>query len=297
MKPMNAFVPALVATGALAMPALALAGDPIDERAEMAPDGKVTVINIAGDIEIDTWDRAEVHLTGDLGDGSELQFKASGGDVRIEVETEDRGWSRNVESSELILRVPVGASLNVSGVSSDITIDGSRGQVVEAETVSGDVQVRAEAGRIGLSSVSGDVEFSGASTRTSVESVSGDIELSGVSGELEVSLVSGDVTLMGGAFDLGRFESVSGTLDLDLSVNAGGRVTVETMSGDANLRVPADQAGEFRAQTFSGDIRSAFGSAKREKFGPGTSLQHVAGEGSALIRVESFSGDVRIDRK
>jgi hypothetical protein len=36
-----------------------------------------------------------VHLTGELGDGSELDFSASGGDVRVEVEVEDGGrWGR-----------------------------------------------------------------------------------------------------------------------------------------------------------------------------------------------------------
>jgi len=275
----------------------ALAGQPIDERAEMAPDGRVTVINISGDIDISTWGRAEVELTGELGDDSELVFEASGGDVRVEVETPDGGRFRSPEPSELILRVPEGASLTVTGVSSDIDIADTRGEVVVAETVSGDVTVRAESERVELTSVSGDVTFIGASPRTSVETVSGDIELDGVSGELEVSLVSGDVDLRGGRFDLGRFESVSGTLDLVMEVNAGGRVSVETMSGDALLSLPGEQAGEFRAQTFSGDIRTQFGSPQREKHGPGSRLEHVAGDGSAVIRVESFSGDVRLDKR
>lgn len=286
-----------VALALAALPGWALAGEAIDERADMAPNGKVTVINISGDIDISTWDRAELELTGELGDDSELRFDASGGDVRIEVETEDGGRFRGPESTDLVLRIPRGASLDVTGVSSDITIDDSRGEVIVAETVSGDVEVRAEATRVELSSVSGDVEFIGASPRTTVESVSGDIELEGLEGELEVNLVSGDVTLLGGAFDLGRFESVSGTLDLTLSVNPGGRITVETMSGDAILALPGGQEGEFRAQTFSGDIRSQFGSPQREKHGPGSNLKHVEGDGNALIRVESFSGDVRLGRQ
>ncbi len=281
----------------LALPGLALAGEPIHERAEMAADGKVTVINISGDITVRTWNRNEVELTGDLGDDSELVFEASGGNVRVEVKTEDGRFFGGPESTDLDLRVPERASLEVTGVSSDIEIADSRGESIVAETVSGDVDVRAESGRVELTSVSGDVTFIGASPRTAVESVSGDIELDGVSGELEVSLVSGDVDLRGGQFDLGRFESVSGSLDLDLEVNAGGRITVETMSGDATLTLPRNQTGEFRAQTFSGDIRSEFGSPQREKHGPGSSLKHIQGDGGAMIRVESFSGDVRLGQK
>jgi DUF4097 and DUF4098 domain-containing protein YvlB len=278
----------------LIAPGVVLAGEPIEERAEMAPDGRVTVINIAGEIDIETWDRNEVELTGDLGDGSELIFEASGGNVRIEVEAEGRsGWG-GPDGSDLNLRVPRRADLEVNAVSADVFIDGAGGDSVEVESVSGDIDVRAETDRLELVSVSGDTTFRGAARRSALESVSGDLELEGLSGEIEVSLVSGDVNLDGGEFDLGRFEAVSGTLDLRLAIAPGGRFSAETMSGDVELSLPAGQSGEFRAQTFSGDIRSEFGSPRREKAGPGTRLEHVSGDGDAQIRIESFSGDVRI---
>lgn len=280
------------------VPGLALAGEAIERRADMSATGKVTVINISGDIEISTWDRSEVELTGQLGDGSELVFDASGGDVRVEVEAEGRsGWGRGPEPTDLVLRVPRTADLDVTGVSADVRIADCGGAVVEAESVSGDVEVSGDVQRLELSSVSGDVEFRGRASRSSVESVSGDIDLQGVDGELEVSLVSGDISLVGGEFELGRFESVSGTLELEMSMSARGRLSVETMSGDVRLSLPPGQVGEFRAQTFSGDIRSEFGSPQREKTGPGTRLEHVEGDGGALLRVESFSGDIRIGHK
>ncbi len=281
----------------LVAPGLVLAGEPISESADMAPDGKVSVVNINGDIDISTWDRDAVELSGELGDGSELVFEARGGNVRVEVEVEERQNWGGPEPTDLVLRIPRRAEIDVTGVSSDIRIDGAGGATLSAETVSGDVEARGEVERLELTAVSGDVEFAGRALRTTVENVSGDVELDGLEGELEVSLVSGDVFLDGGAFDLGRFESVSGTLELSMEVRDGGRLSVETMSGDVDLALPAGQAGEFRAQTFSGDIRSQFGSPQREKSGPGTRLEHVAGEGRATIRVESFSGDVRLERR
>ena len=279
----------------LAVPGFALASEAIQERAEMSASGKVTVVNISGDIDISTWDRAEVELTGELGDDSELIFEVSGGDVRIEVEAEkSSGWGSGPESSDLVVRIPVGADLDVTGVSSDIRIDDAGGDVLEAESVSGDVEVTGDVERLELASVSGDVEFRGSANRASTESVSGDIDLEGLSGELEVSLVSGDVNLIGGEFESGRFESVSGSLELELGMSRNGRLSIETMSGDVVLALPSGQEGEFRAQTFSGDIRSEFGTAKKDRTGPGQRLEHVEGDGGAVIRVESFSGDVRI---
>lgn len=278
------------------LPALALAGEEINERTDFPEDGSIEVTNVTGVIEVTTWDRSEVELTGELGSESELVFERSGDRLTVKVKAESGGWFNNPENSELYLRVPAGASLELSGVSSDLTISDSRGKVVVAETVSGDVEVTANSQRLELTSVSGDVTFRGSASRTSVDSVSGDVDLDGVSDELEVSLVSGDLFLRGGEFSLGRFESVSGTLELFLSVADGGRLSVESMSGDVILSLPEEQQGSIRVQTFSGDIRSDFGSPQREKHGPGTRLEHNEGGGGATIRIESFSGDVRLKR-
>lgn len=278
----------------VSLPSLCLAAEDIDERRDMAADGTVTVSNVAGDIEVTTWDREELRLRGELGDNSELKIDASGGNVRIEVKPRKSGFQFNIDDSDLILSVPESANLSLKGVSSDISVAGARGARLAAETVSGDVEASGEVESLDLASVSGDVEFHGASMRTSAETVSGDIQLDGISGVLEVSLVSGDADIRGGRFSRGRFESVSGDLELYLEMEAGGRLTVETMSGDAYLYLPEGQGGEFSAQTFSGNIRSAFGSPVKEQYGPGSRLQHVVGDGGAEIKVESFSGDVEI---
>jgi len=286
----GALAPALLFAG------MAFAATPIDERRPLAPDGQLTVINVAGEIEITAWDEAEVHVTGSLGEGAELEISESGRGLRVEVKTEERsgwGWG-GTGVTELRVRAPAGASLSASGVSADVRIDGSRGETVFAETVSGDVDVRADCQRLELTSVSGDIDFAGTAARTSAEAVSGDVTLAGLEDDLEVSLVSGDLELDAGTLRRGRFESVSGTLDLRLAVADDGRVTVESMSGDVRLAVPADQSGEFSAQSFSGDIRSDFGEATRPDRGPGVSLDHVAGPGGASVQIESFSGDIQI---
>ncbi|MEJ2534762.1 MAG: DUF4097 family beta strand repeat-containing protein [Gammaproteobacteria bacterium] len=287
---------ALCLAGAF-FPALALAATPIDERRDLAPGETVTVVNVSGEIEISAWDRPEVRVTGSLGADSKLNISDSGRGLRIEVETEDSsGWG-GVEDTELRLQVPADASLSASGVSADVRITGSRGESVFAESVSGDVDVRADCLRLELKSVSGDLDFAGSAARTSAEAVSGDVTLVGVDDDLEVSLVSGDLELDAGVLRRGRFESVSGTLDLRLAMADDGRVTVESMSGDVRLALPADQSGEFRAQSFSGDIRSDFGEAERAERGPGVTLEHVAGAAGASLQVESFSGDIHMKRR
>jgi len=58
--------------------------------------------------------------------------------------------------------------------------------------------------------------------------------------------------------------------------------------------LPADQSGLFKAESFSGRISSDFGSVDRARHGPGSHLKYVAGNSGAEVRVESFSGNIRI---
>ena len=277
------------------LPALALAEGRVEERRNMAHDGTVSVSNVAGDISVTTWDRDEVQLVAELGSNQELEITETSQGIRFEVvhiEDDD-----DYDEADLEVICPEGASIEISGVSSDVVIAGSKGASVSAESVSGDVAVTAEVARIELSSVSGDVEFEGAASRAAAESVSGDIELLGISGEVSISTVSGDAQLAAGQLSRGQFETVSGTLDLELSAEDGAKITVESMNGDVVLLLPADQQAQFSAQTFSGDIESEWGDVEQEKFGPGSHLKHVAGNSGTVIRVESFSGDIHIGHK
>ena len=114
---------------------------------------------------------------------------------------------------------------------------------------------------------------------------------------MRISTVSGDVELSGTRVDRGRFETVSGDLLMSLDVTDGGNVNVQSMSGDVRLQLPADQQAYFNAQTFSGDIRSVFGEVREGSHGPGKSFSHREGNNGATIKLESFSGDIRISQR
>jgi DUF4097 and DUF4098 domain-containing protein YvlB len=278
----------------LLMP-LQAAAEAIDETRAVDADGTVVVTNVAGNISITVWDREEAHISGTLGTNQELVITETANGIQFEVESIDDDLDS--DESEIELTVPAGASLDVNGVSADITISGSAGASINAESISGDVTVESDSDRIELSSVSGDLEFSGSSSRSSAETVSGDISLEGIDGEVTISTVSGDAEVVAGDVDLGKFETVSGSLNLDMAVTTGGRLTVEGMNGDVEVLLPSSQQGTFSAQTFSGDITSDFGEPKSESFGPGSHLKYTTGDSGTTIRVETFSGDIDIGNK
>jgi DUF4097 and DUF4098 domain-containing protein YvlB len=279
-----------------AVPLSGLAGEEIDKTLEMPANGLVQVENLAGSIEFAAWDRQEVQVRGTAGNSvEEVEITATSNGVQIKVH--NRKDKRNIDGTELYLRIPEGASIEADSVSADISVSGNRGENILLNTVSGDLEIDASSKKLELHSVSGDVEFKGSAARSSVETVSGEIVLIGPAGEVGISTVSGDVSLDGGEVARGKFESVSGDLTLALSVGNGGRLSCDSMSGDVKLRLPSTQQAEFTAQSYSGDINSEFGKSSRVSKGPGVMLQHREGDNGAQIRLETFSGDISIRTK
>lgn len=283
----------LLGTLAIAVPQLATADAEIDRTLEMPADGLVFVENVAGRVEFIAWDRPEVQVQGKAGESVE-EVAISSTSQGVQVQVVNRKGERQIDGTDLYLRIPQGASIEAETVSADISVSGSRGATVILRTVSGDLEVAASPGRVELSSVSGDVEFEGGVARSSIETVSGEIVIVGAAGEISASTVSGDVSLEGGDVSLGRFEAVSGNLILSLSLADAGRLTCDSMSGDVNLSLPSSQQAEFTAQSFSGSIHTDFGKSARVSQGPGVVLEHREGDNGARIRLESFSGDISI---
>jgi DUF4097 and DUF4098 domain-containing protein YvlB len=274
-------------------PFAAMAGEDIDRTLDMPEGGLVLVENLAGSVEITTWDRPQVQVRGEPGDSVEevvIETTSRGVEVRIRNQKD----KRRIDGTDLYLRVPQSASIEAEGVSASISVRDSRGESITLSTVSGDVEVQADTERADLKSVSGDVEFKGSTSRMTAEAVSGDVTLVGVDGEVKASTVSGDISVEAGGVSRGRFESVSGETTIALAVGDEGRLTCDSMSGDVEVRLPSSQEGNFSAQSYSGSIRSDFGTVSSVSRGPGSMLDEQVGAGGATIRLETFSGDISI---
>lgn len=275
-------------------PLSVLAGQSVDERWDIDAKAMISIENIAGEIVIQAWDRNQAYLTGELGDSvDELEISASKSSLQINVINRNE---RNIDETVLKLMIPAGASVDVLAVSADIYISGLDNDRLTASSVSGDVEVEATSKRVSIESVSGDVEFSGQTQRISAESVSGDIDLSGISGEIAATTVSGDMELQAGLVESAKLETVSGDITMRGEISDNGKLTAESMSGDVVMMLPASQSGLFRAQSFSGRIYTDFGSVDDAKYGPGSHLKYVTGSGGSEVRVESFSGDIKLKK-
>ena len=236
------------------------AGRRIELRRAIEADGTVSVELLAGKIHVSTWGRAEIEITGEVGeDVEDVSLEGSDRHVQIEVELRDARKLSDVEA-DLAIRLPRGCELEVESVGADVTIEGLSG-AVSIESVHGRADVGAGAREVHVASVSGPIV------------VAGSKELR----ELAVETVSGSIEFRG-------------------PLTKGGEYGFESVSGSIDVEIEGDISASFDVSTFGGKIDSDFGpEPKREsEFLPGTSLSFSEGGGDSEVSIESFSGTIRL---
>jgi DUF4097 and DUF4098 domain-containing protein YvlB len=288
----------------LILAAPAIADTPIDETRAVNADARIEISNVKGSVTVSGWDRAEVRISGTLGEGAKGLTVDGGGDhLRIKVESPgDEGWfnwgsSNRMRDSILDVKVPRGADLEIDTVSADVTVSGTAGERFGAETVSGKLRIASDAREVTIDSVSGEIDLSGKARRANLETVSGDVRARGVGGTMELESVSGNIDIEAGDFSDFGADSVSGDIHLRGSPAANARIRLESMSGDLDVVLPADASTRISAETFSGSIRSDFGASNESAHGPGKSLRTTVGGGAGQLHAETFSGDIEIRRQ
>ncbi|PZO08682.1 MAG: hypothetical protein DCF27_08060 [Lysobacteraceae bacterium] len=284
----------------------ALAATPINQVRPLSATGNVSIDNVKGRIVVRAWDRAEVGITGSLGEGVEkLLVEGTADDLRIEVRYPSSGGSwfgwggkgSQGQASVIEVSVPTGAGVTVDSVSANVDVAGVAGRSLSVDTVSGDVVVRAaRPAEASIDSVSGDLDLDLQTASIAVDTVSGDVRIRGrVTGVVDLETVSGDVELAAGQVERLSISSVSGDSRVKARLAPGGRITTDSVSGGLTLSLGRDTSARLRVETFSGDISSPVGAVKAEQYGPGKSLETRLGAGAGDVRLESFSGDVRIE--
>ena len=266
----------------------------LDTTVTIDRDGTVDMQLVSGEIVVKagSGNQVRIHAWSERG---VLEFSASAARVSLDVHSQ-RG---RMGDTRYEVTVPVGVRLELKSVSGDISAHGSKGEI-EAGAVSGDVDVSDGAGRVELESVSGDVTAARLTGDVRVNAVSGDVSLQDISGTLEIETVSGEMTVARADLKSLRTETVSGEVAYDGTLDPQGRYEFHSQSGDIRLRLPASTGGIVRVETFSGSVDSDFPMTMQPgEHGMGEHpkrLEFTFGKGGARLTVETFSGDINIEK-
>lgn len=279
----------------LAFPASA--AKPIDETRPLDARGTVNVNNISGRIEVRVWDKPQVHIGGSLGNGVE-RLEVEGDNRQLDVRVRYPRNSSNTESTTLILQVPTLASLSIEGVSADIDVQGTAGAKLDIDSVSGDVIVTGAPGRVDIESVSGDVTATLNSADVSMQSTSGDLTLRGrLGGSIKSEVVSGDIDIDTRDKRVRNLSasSISGDITIRGDLADSGRISTETTSGDIKIVMPRSLSARVNGKSFSGDLSAPGARISRPQYGPGSDFDQRYGDGSGEIRIQTFSGNGKLE--
>jgi DUF4097 and DUF4098 domain-containing protein YvlB len=294
---MTRFAPVLV-LAALAAPGMPVLAEEVSRRIEVDPAGQVEISNVAGSVVVTGWNRPEVQVTGELGDGVEkLEFTRQGELTRIRVvlpKVSHRGGS-----SDLEIRIPARSSLTIGAVSADIKVAGVEG-VQRLQTVSGELVTSVGKEDVECKTVSGDLTVNGRGERglLTLNTVSGDATVTRVAGEINANTVSGELRIEAVQAQRSRLRSTSGDLSLRAALAPGARIDAESISGNVELLLQGETDAEFDVSSFNGDIDNCFGpkASRTDEYAPGRELRFRQGDGSSRVRIKTLNGDIRLCR-
>lgn len=293
---MSRFAP-VTATLLLAAGTSCLAAEKVFDRTAAAdPRGSVEVSNVAGQVRIMGWDKAEVAVHGVLDDNVErVDFSSNKGRTVVKVVLPRNCGHRC--GADLEIRVPKQSELHVSTVSADLQTENITG-VQRLNTVSGELTAQIAGANFEGRTVSGDlrVRGNGAPAETRVETVSGNATLQRVAGRVEATSVSGDLHLEVDPAHNVRLRTTSGDVTFRGQLTGSGSLEAESVSGDVKLETRAQEGFAYEASSFSGDLDNCFGVSAQSTsaYGPGSRLSGSRGEGKGRVSVKTMSGDVEI---
>jgi DUF4097 and DUF4098 domain-containing protein YvlB len=283
-----------------------------DKTVALAKDGKVDISNISGDITVMSWNQDQVKIEAlKVSQASSLEkAKENAAKVTIEVVQEDSllrietkypksdkfwgGESVNV-SVDYKLWIPEKAALKAHNISGDVTAE-AIGGAAALKAVSGDVKLTKAAAGADCNSVSGNVTVGEVTGSAFLKSVSGDVKANMIKGSVEAETVSGEVELVEvSEAPTVRVKALSGEVLYRGAISRQGNYSLKSHSGSVVLYLPADSAFDFEAETFSGDIETDFEIKVMGKVSPKEMSGSVNG-GGAVLKVSSFSGDIKLKK-
>jgi len=227
-------------------------------------------------------------------EGAQVVVRRDGRVVEVELGRRGGGAGRDAAPAEAVVHVPTWAEVRVLGRSLDVTATGREG-TLDVQTLSGDVRLTSTRGHVRVSTLGGDIVAEGASGGLTLSSHGGDVLVTDARGAVAVRSLSGDLVLERSRAREVRADAQAGDVRFSGEIAEDGRYAFLSHAGDVilELRDPVD--AEVSVSTFHGDFRSDF-PVVASGFSSGRPFAFELGTGAARIRIETFSGEVRLVR-
>lgn len=282
--------PALLLAALLAAPWPAFAQVRTDTSFAVGASGTIRIETHHGNVRVRGADERRVRVQASHPSRVDVDIRMSGNMLRVDAEN-PRGLARDVDYD---IVVPRGWGVRVDGHDLPIVIENTGGDVV-ASNFAGDLIV-SDVASARLETVNGVVMLRGARGDVRVETVNDGARISDVVGNVTVEGVNGSIGLAGIDGATVKATTVNGRVQFQGRIREGGDYAFATHNGDVTVTVPGDASASVTVATHQGSVEADFPVSVRGDISRRGELQFRIGAGSATLRVESFSGAIRILR-
>lgn len=307
----------LVSTLYLGLMGNAFAAESVDKQMSIGTDTLLQIKVQRGEVQIQSWDKNEVSVTGTLDELSEgFVFEQKGNNLNIEDKMPRHYNGSDNNGSKLTIKVPKTVKLSADTVSANLQMSQTQGEL-ELNTVSGNITADNLGGSPTLHTVSGNIITKGLTGKVMLDTVSGEIKDAESKGEIKYRLVSGDLNSQTLA-DKVKVEQVSGEVKGDFKTAK--EINVRTVSGDTQVSL-AKTFAKANLESVSGDMMVSFTDTPDASFelngGPGgkiknglsqdvpqkqkyvqnESLSFQTGSGSASVKMDTISGNLILKKQ
>jgi DUF4097 and DUF4098 domain-containing protein YvlB len=276
----------------------AAAQQQVDRGVSVQSDAYVRIyMETEGEIRISGWPRDSVDFSGTadaslpaLEFGTAQAGKAAKGGIYTDKKAKG--------AVDLDIRVPARATVWVKTTGASVQVEDVSGGV-DVYSVSGDVRVAGNPKQLYAESMGGEVSIAGESTSIRAKTGKGPITFRGAGEDVTLTTVGGRITVSGPRLRRGHFESVTGDISFDGSLEPGSSVGFQTHSGRVELTLPGDAGADCTVTTIEGDLQVDFevaGSLERDG-ARGPEREFTIGTGGAQVKIQTFDGPVTIRRR
>jgi DUF4097 and DUF4098 domain-containing protein YvlB len=288
--------------------------DQISRTLRLGRNGTFDLQNLSGDIIVTGGTGNEVRLEATkrvrhpnesearaLLEAIDVRIDERNGNVEVRTDYPRRNWSGGVDFT---VSLPRDANVILRSISGDIRVSNVNGDL-RAETTSGDLTATSVR-RIRLAkTISGDLEITDSDgDDVAAATVSGTVVARGLKARsVDLQSVSGDMRIADVESDRTYVRSVSGSIDYSGRLARTGRYEFQSHSGDVRVSPVGSTGFTIEASTFSGNLQSDFPVTLQgnspNRFGPGRRgpVRGSFGDGSAVLSLQSFSGNITIVKR
>jgi DUF4097 and DUF4098 domain-containing protein YvlB len=271
---------------------------------DLKPGGRLTLENFNGSVEILSWEKDSVQISGTSHAATEADLKdlkidtqVSEGVVRIRT-VRPSGRPRNM-GARYFIRVPRKVELErIASSNGSIRVEDIEG-MARLETSNGSVRMRKVAGRLDARTSNGAIEGDEVAADAVLRTSNGAIRLTQTRGSVDAGTSNGGIHARFAkvspqkAF---RFDSSNGSIDVAFEALEGNDVRAHTSNSSITLRLPPATQAQLRAHTSHGSITSDFDVTIRSGTLGKDHVEGQIGSGGPLLQLGTSNGSIRILR-